>query len=124
VHAPILVVDDNPANQKLLRVLLAGEGYDVRVVADAEEALVALAETCPALVLTDLGLPGMDGLELARRIKADPRTRALPVVAVTARAMPGDEVRARVAGCDAYVPKPVDTRMLRELVRTFVAPPA
>ncbi|MFZ5478371.1 MAG: response regulator [Myxococcota bacterium] len=118
----ILVVDDNAANRKLLRVLLAGEGYDVRLARDAEEALATLADARPALVLMDLGLPGMDGLELTRRIKADPATRALPVVAVTARVMQGDEERARLAGCDAYVPKPVDTRALRALVRSFVPP--
>jgi CheY-like chemotaxis protein len=76
----------------------------------------------PALVLTDIGLPGMDGLELTRRLKANPATCRLPVVAVTARALQGDEERALGAGCDAYVAKPVDTRALRALVNALARP--
>ena len=83
----ILVVDDNQQNLKLVRVLLASEGYQVRTAADAEEALRILASFTPRLVLMDLQLPGMDGLELTRRLKSDPALRGLIVIALTAYAM-------------------------------------
>jgi len=110
------VVDDQPANSKLLRVLLEGEGYQVRVAASAEEALGCLCGWRPRLVLMDLQLPGIDGLELTRRLKSDPGTADLVVIAVTAYAMKGDEERARAAGCDGYVTKPIDTRALVRMV--------
>jgi two-component system, cell cycle response regulator DivK len=109
---PILIVDDNPANLKLARVLLAGEGYEVRVAVDAEEALALLASFQPRLVLMDLQLPGMDGLSLTRRLKDDPATRDVAILALTAYAMKGDEAKALRAGCDGYVTKPIDTRTL------------
>jgi CheY-like chemotaxis protein len=117
---PLLIVDDNPSNLKLLRVLLSGEGYDVRTALSAAEALTALAAQRPALILMDIQMPGMDGLELTRRIKADPATAAIPVVAITAYAMSGDEARAKEAGCDAYVTKPIDTRALPSLIAKLV----
>jgi len=121
---PILVVDDNPQNLKLVRVLLSSEGYAVRTAADAEEALRLLEGYAPRLVLMDLQLPGMDGLELTRRLKADPRRRGMLVVALTAYAMKGDEEKARAAGCDGYVTKPIDTDGLpRLLARLLAAPP-
>ncbi|HVT60330.1 MAG TPA: response regulator [Thermoanaerobaculia bacterium] len=114
----ILIVDDNPANLKLARVLLAAEGYEVRVAADAEEALAVLAGFSPLLILMDLQLPGMDGLTLTRRLKEDPGTHEVIIVALTADAMKGDEQKALAAGCDAYVAKPIDTRALpREIAR-------
>jgi CheY-like chemotaxis protein len=113
---PILVVDDNPHNLKLARVLLSGEGYDVRTAADAEEALSVLGSFAPRLVLMDLQLPGMDGLELTRRLKADPARRDIVVIALTAYAMKGDEAKALAAGCDGYIAKPIDTEALTELV--------
>src|SRR5205807_5973224 len=96
--APILIVDDNPVNLKLVRVLLATEGYDVRTAADAEEAVAVLQTFRPRLILMDIQLPGMDGLELTRRLKSDPATRDAIVVALTAYAMKGDEERALGAG--------------------------
>jgi two-component system cell cycle response regulator DivK len=108
----ILIVDDNPANLKLARVLLTGEGYDVRTAADAEEALAALGGFRPRLILMDLQLPDMDGFELTRRLKADAETRDIAIVALTAYAMKGDEERALAAGCDGYLSKPIDTRSL------------
>lgn len=113
----ILIVDDNPVNLKLVRVLLTGEGYEVRTATDADEALAVLEGFRPRLILMDLQLPGMDGLELTRRLKADPATRDTVVLAVTAYAMKGDEQKALAAGCDGYVAKPIDTRTLP----TFVA---
>jgi len=113
----ILIVDDNAQNLKLVRVLLSGEGYDVRTAGDAEEALAALESFSPRLILMDLQLPGMDGLELTRRLKADPARRSIAIVALTAYAMKGDEQRALAAGCDGYVTKPIDIVTLPQTVR-------
>ncbi len=118
---PVLIVDDNLVNLKLARVLLQAEGYDVRTATDAEEAMAAIETFRPRLVLMDLQLPGMDGFELTRKLKADPRTRDTVVLAVTAYAMKGDEGRALDAGCDAYVAKPIDTRKLPALVAAHLA---
>jgi two-component system cell cycle response regulator DivK len=104
----ILIVDDNPANLKLARVLLVSEGYDVQVASDADEALSVIPTFRPRLILMDLQLPGMDGLTLTRRLKEDPATRDVLIIALTAYAMKGDEERALAAGCDGYVSKPID----------------
>ena len=117
----ILVVDDNPANGKLVRFLLTKRGYDVRVAMDAPEALSLLETFQPQLILMDLQLPGMDGLELTRRLKAQDRTRDIPIIAVTAYAMKGDEQKARAAGCDGYVTKPIDTHALPVVVNEHIA---
>ena len=109
---PILIVDDNPANLKLARVLLAGEGYDVRTAADAAEALAVLETFHPRLILMDLQMPGMDGFELTRHLKSVPAHRDVVILALTAYAMKGDEEKARTAGCDGYISKPIDTRSL------------
>ncbi len=117
----ILLIDDHPVNLKLAsQVLLAG-GHTVIQAEDAEQALALLQESVPDLVLTDIALPGMDGLELTRRLKADPRFRHLPVVALTASAMKGDERRVLQAGCDAYISKPIDTRTLPLQVAAILA---
>jgi len=118
---PVLIVDDNPQNLKLARVLLASEGYEVRTAVDAEEALSVLETFAPRLILMDLQLPGMDGLELTRRLKADPARRHILVVALTAYAMKGDDDKARAAGCDGYVSKPIDTERLPTLVAAYLA---
>ena len=118
---PILIVDDTPVNLKLTRILLANEGYRVRTASSAEEALELLRCYLPALVLADIQLPGMDGLEMTRRIKSDPRTRGITVVALTASAMKGDEQKALDAGCDGYITKPIDTRTLGERIRHYLA---
>lgn len=120
---PILIVDDNPANLKLARVMLAAEGYEVRVAVDAEDAQAVLAHFHPRLILMDLQLPGMDGLTLTRRLKADPATRGVIVLALTAYAMKGDEEKALAAGCDGYVSKPIDTRTLPLLIARFLGAP-
>jgi two-component system, cell cycle response regulator DivK len=113
---PILVVDDNPTNLRLLRLLLSGESYAVRTAGDAGEALAVLKEFRPRLILLDLQMPGMDGFELARRLKSDTATQDIVIVALTAYAMKGDEERARQAGCDGYVSKPIDTRALPAII--------
>jgi two-component system, cell cycle response regulator DivK len=118
---PILIVDDNVQNLKLARVILANEGYDVRTAGDAEEALALLRTFRPHVILMDLQLPGMDGLQLTRQLKADPDTRGIRIVALTAYAMKGDEEKAFAAGCDGYVSKPIDTDRLPDIVRSHVA---
>lgn len=117
----ILIVDDNAVNLKLARVLLASEGYTVRTAMDAVEALEQLASLRPQLILMDLQLPGMDGFELTRRLKADPGTRDIPIVAMTAYAMKGDDERASLAGCDGYITKPIDTRTFGQVVARHLA---
>ena len=119
---PILIVDDNATNMKLVRILLASEGYDVRTAADAEEALNVLKEFYPRLILMDVQLPGIDGLELTRRLKSDPATQDIMILGLTAYAMKGDKERIIAAGCDGYVPKPIDTRTLPELVAGYLQP--
>jgi len=119
--AQILMVDDHPGNLKLLSFILKKLGHEVRVAVDAVQALSVLEEFRPELILMDLQLPGMDGLELTRRLKANPVHREIVIVAVTASAMKGDEQRAKEAGCDGYITKPIDTRQLPELVDRFLA---
>jgi len=114
--APVLVVDDNAQNLKLLRVLLSVEGYDVRTATDAEDALRVLESFAPEVILMDLQLPGMDGVELTRRLKANPQTCGIRIIAVTAYAMKGDDEKARAAGCDDYVSKPIDADTLSAVV--------
>ena len=106
---PILIVDDNAANLKLAKVLLVKEGYEIRTAGDAEEALKILQEFKPRLILMDLQLPGMDGLTLTRQLKAEPGSQDILIVALTAYAMKGDDEKARAAGCDGYITKPIDT---------------
>ncbi|TLY50529.1 MAG: response regulator [Gammaproteobacteria bacterium] len=117
---PILVVDDNPINLKLVRVLLFGEGYEVRAALDAEEAVEMLQAFRPRLILMDLQLPGMDGYELTRRLKADAQTNGIVILAVTSYAMKGDEQRALDAGCDGYISKPIDTEALPRIIATYL----
>ena len=119
----ILVVDDNPMNLKLACVVLQGEGHDVREALDAEEALAQLATWHPHLILMDIQLPGMDGLELTRQLKADPATRDILILAITAYAMKGDEQKALAAGCDGYITKPIDTRTLPDVVAGYCKVP-
>jgi CheY-like chemotaxis protein len=114
------VVDDNVTNLKLIEYLLQAKGYDVLTAVDAESALEAVRSKRPSLVLMDLQLPGMDGLELTRRLKSDPSTREILIVAVTAYAMKGDEQRALDAGCDGYIAKPIDTRALPQMVESHL----
>jgi len=114
--ARILVVDDNPTNKKLLAYLLSSFGYEVQTADSAQGALATLEDSLPDLILLDVQMPGMDGLQLTRLLKADPRTRNIVIIAVSAYAMRGDEEKAIDAGCDAYVTKPIDTRTLPTLV--------
>ena len=116
----ILVVDDAPVNLKLADILLRKEGYQVHAVADAEEAIRVLRNFLPKVMLVDIQLPGIDGLELTRRVKQDPRTNGVTVIALTACAMKGDEERAMAAGCDGYITKPINTQTLGRRIREYV----
>src|SRR5437868_3799934 len=120
-NARILVVDDNPTNLKLVSDLLAFEGHEVLNAMDAEAAQLVLADTLPDLILMDIALPGMDGLTLTRHLKANPRTRHIRIVALTAFAMKGDEQKALDAGCDGYITKPINTRALPAEVAEILA---
>jgi two-component system, cell cycle response regulator DivK len=121
---PILVVDDNDLNLELMRDLLEGEGYRVRVAIDANDAIAVLHDFRPRLIFMDIQLPGMDGLTLTRMLKANPSMRDIRIVGLTAYAMAGDEERMRAAGCDGYLAKPLDTRRLPGVVTSLLQPAA
>lgn len=108
----IVVVDDEPANLDLIAFLLRSYGYQVWPAADGHQALEAIALHAPLMVLLDLQLPDIDGCTLARRLRDDPATATIGILAVSARVMPGDQELARDAGCDGYVTKPIDIHLL------------
>lgn len=116
----ILVVDDNASNLKLFTFLLAQPGYSVTTAASAEQALDVLQRLLPDLIIMDLQLPDVDGLTLTRQLKADPKTKSVPIVAVTASAMKGDEEKARAAGVDGYMSKPIEKRAFRAMVASYL----
>jgi len=117
----ILVVDDHAINLKLVAEVLERAGYRVLKAADADQAQSVIKKTLPDLILMDIALPGMDGLTLTRNLKADERTRHIPVVALTAFAMKGDDQKAFDAGCEGYISKPIDTRKLPQQVASYLA---
>ena len=117
----ILVVEDNERNLKLLRDVLEYAGYDVRVARTAEDGISLAASEPPDLVLMDLQLPGIDGMEALRRLRESPRTAGIPVVAVTAQAMKQDRERALDAGFNGYVEKPISVRAFPDQVRRFLS---
>src|SRR5947209_7985516 len=116
---PILIIDDHPANLKLISFLLENRGYEVRKAASAHEALALLRGWHPRLILMDLQMPGIDGFQLTRRLKSRPETKDIIIIAVTAYAMKGDEEKARDAGCDGYLSKPIDTKTLPATVAQY-----
>ncbi len=118
---PILVVDDRAANLKLCRALLEREGYEVQTATSAETALELLKACTPGLILMDIRLPGMDGLALTRQLRTELSTQDIPIVALSADALAGDEERARAAGCDGYVSKPIDLEFLLKVVARHLA---
>jgi two-component system cell cycle response regulator DivK len=116
----VLVIEDHEDNRRILRDLLTSAGYEPIEAVTGEEG-VALAETHrPDLILMDIQLPGLDGYEATRRIKANPALRQTPIIAVTSYALSGDEVKAKAAGCDAYVTKPFSPRALLAKVREYL----
>jgi CheY-like chemotaxis protein len=108
----ILVVDDNPRNLKLAFDVLEDAGYEVVEAMDAEQAQIMIDRNLPDLILMDIALPGMDGLTLTRKIKANERTKHIRIIALTAFAMKGDDQKALAAGCDGYITKPIDIHQL------------
>jgi CheY-like chemotaxis protein len=123
MSARILVIDDNPANLELARYLLGVAGYAVETAGDAERAQELLEQSTPDLILMDIALPGMDGLTLTRKLKADQRLKNIPVAAFTASAMVGDEQKALQAGCAGYVTKPIDIDQFTKQVAAFLQDP-
>jgi CheY-like chemotaxis protein len=118
----VLTVDDNELNLKLISRLLTIEGHDVITATTGPDAIALALERHPQLILMDVDLPGMDGLEATRRLKSDPRTTEVPVIAVSAYAMASDRARALDAGCVDYVTKPLDTRLLGRVVALHLPP--
>jgi two-component system, cell cycle response regulator DivK len=116
----IFIVEDDPASLKLVKIVLADEGYAVESAVDSETALREIERFAPRLVLTDVHLPGMDGLELTRRLKTGERTKDIVVLALTADSTKEDEERILRAGCDGFVPKPVDIEALVRTVASFL----
>jgi two-component system cell cycle response regulator DivK len=116
-----MVVEDNPTNMKLVHMVLARSGYVVQEATGAEEAIISIRANPPALVLMDVQLPGMDGFEAMALLKADPSTAAIPVVALTAFAMHGDEEKILQAGFDAYMAKPIRYNELLALVGSLLS---
>ena len=116
----ILVVEDHEDNRQILRDLLGSAGFEMLEAGDGEAALRVAAAEQPDLILMDVQLPVLDGYEATRRIKADPKLKAIPIIVVTSYALSGEEVRARRAGCDAYVAKPYSPRQLLAKIRTYL----
>jgi two-component system cell cycle response regulator DivK len=116
----ILVVEDQEDNRQIIRDMLSAFDYELAEAENGVEALAAVAKQKPDLILMDIQLPIMDGYEATRRIKADPVTKDIPVIAVTSYALSGDEQKARDAGCDDYVPKPYSPRQLLAKIRQYL----
>ena len=112
----IMIVEDHPINLKLARDLLEIDGFDVFPCIDAESALEALKEIHPDVILMDVALPGMDGLELTRILKTGDRTKDIKIIALTAFAMKTDKDKVMQAGCDGYITKPINTRKFTEQI--------
>lgn len=117
----ILIVEDNADNRDIYTTILRHHGYRVEEAETGEDGLVQAARLLPALILMDVSMPGMDGLEATRRLKADPATAGIPVIAVTAHAMAEDRAKAVAAGCDGYLAKPVEPRRVLEEVGRLLA---
>ncbi|HMI66643.1 MAG TPA: response regulator [Cyclobacteriaceae bacterium] len=116
----VMIVDDNAANLKLGGDLLEIEGFEVCRCIDAESAIKSLDLFHPVLILMDLALPGMDGLQLTRKLKAEENTRKIKIVALTASAMKGDKEKILSAGCDGYITKPIDTRKFKKQILQYL----
>jgi two-component system, cell cycle response regulator DivK len=118
--ARILIVDDNAMNIVIAEVVLQAEDFEVESATDGVEAMRKVASFQPDLVLMDIQMPGRDGLEVTRELKADPATRHICIVAFTAFAMRGDEAKMRAAGCDGYLSKPIDVKKFGAQVRSHL----
>lgn len=117
----VLIVEDNPMNMRLIEMVLKSDNYLLLKAIDGEEALAIAAKDHPDLVLMDIRLPKLSGLEVAKRLKKNDKLSHIPIIALTAHAMKGDEEKAIEAGCDSYVSKPIDTRQLPQLVAKILS---
>jgi two-component system cell cycle response regulator DivK len=120
----ILVIEDQPDNRQILRDLLTNADFEVIEAEDGEAGLAAAAAHRPDLILMDIHLPGIDGYEVTRRLKADTLLHAIPIIAVASYGLAGDADKALAAGCDAYIPKPYSPRQLLAKVREYLSSPA
>ena len=116
----ILVIEDTEDNRRILRDLLTNAGFELVEAVDGEKGVAAAATEGPDLILMDIQLPVIDGYEATRRIKANPATRHIPIIAVTSYALSGDDAKARAAGCDGYITKPFSPRQILATVRGFL----
>ena len=119
-NEPILIIDDNPMNLKLEKRLLELEQYQVLTAHNAEESLKVLEYFRPALVLMDFQLPGVDGVELTKRIRQDEKNQGIVILMVTSYDQQGDEAKAKAAGCDGYLHKPLDTQTLPGVIAGYL----
>lgn len=117
----VLVVEDDEDNRRIVIKILSLDGYEVAEATDGSQAIARAREWKPDLILMDLGLPGVDGWEATRQLKLDSEMRGIPIVALTAFAMRGDEEQARAAGCDDYLPKPARPAEIRAMVRKHLS---
>ena len=116
----ILIVEDEPRNLKLLRDLLQRFGYEILEATDGEQGMKSAGEKMPDLILMDIMMPIMDGLEATRIIKADIKTKHIPIIALTSYAMKGDREKTIEAGCDAYIAKPIDIQEVLKTIENFL----
>jgi CheY-like chemotaxis protein len=117
----VLIVEDNPMNMRLIEMILRSDDYLLLKASDGEEALAIASLDHPDLVLMDIRLPKLSGLEVARRLKKNGKLSHIPIIAITAHAMKGDEEKATQAGCDSYISHPIDTRKLPRLVADMLS---
>ena len=121
----ILIVEDNEMNRDMLSRRLVKRGYEVSIAVDGEQGLVMARSESPALILMDMSLPGLDGWEVSRRLKADAQTKDIGIIAITAHAMAGDREKALAAGCDDFDTKPIElTRLLAKIEALLARPGA
>jgi len=116
----ILVIEDQEDNRQIVRDLMAASGYELIEATTGEEGIAAAARERPDLILMDIQLPGIDGYEVTRRIKANPQLKSIPIIAVTSYALSGDDKKAFAAGCDGYVTKPYSPRLLLAKIREYL----
>jgi two-component system cell cycle response regulator DivK len=116
----ILVIEDQEDNRQIVRDLMTASGYELIEATTGEEGIAAAARERPDLILMDIQLPGIDGYEVTRRIKANPQLKTIPIIAVTSYALSGDDKKAFAAGCDGYVTKPYSPRLLLAKIREYL----
>jgi len=120
--ASVVIIEDNERNMRLMRLLLRPQGYTLHEATSGQEALDLLRVIVPDIILVDIQLPDIDGLEITRQLRQDPRFASTPIVALTAYAMPGDRELFLRAGCSGYVAKPIDTRVFPSIIAAYLTP--